>query len=102
MYYECCLITQLRNPHTVWHIYLFALYLFAFLLYAKPSCDRVVYSLALPSPRSNSEQIERGRRATDGQPSGGGGGGAGSGETRRRGAYVPPLLPMESNPKHIC
>lgn len=49
MYYECCLITQPRNLHTGWHIYLFALYLFVFLLYAKSFCDRVVYSLALPS-----------------------------------------------------
>lgn len=48
MYYECCLITQPRIPHTGWHIYLFALYLFAFLLYAKSFCDRVVCSLALP------------------------------------------------------
>lgn len=74
MYYERCLITQPGILHTGWHIYLFALYLFAFtLLYAKKKksfCDRVVYSLALPRPRSNNEQIERGRRAIDGQSSG--------------------------------
>lgn len=48
MYYECCLITQPGILHTGWHIYLFALYLFVFLLYAKSFCDRLVYSLALP------------------------------------------------------
>lgn len=48
MYYECCLITQPRILHTGWHIYLFVLYLFASLLYAKSFCDRLVYSLALP------------------------------------------------------
>lgn len=48
MYYECCLITQPGILHAGWHIYLFALYLFAFLLYAKSFCDRLVYSLAPP------------------------------------------------------
>lgn len=70
MYYECCLITQPRIPHTGWHVYLFVLYLFASLLYAKPFCDRLVYFLAPPRSDQTNEQIEEGRRAIDGQSTG--------------------------------
>lgn len=70
MYYECCLITQPRIPHPGWHVYLFVLYLFASLLYAKSFCDRLVYFLAPSRSDQTNEQIEEGRRAIDGQSMG--------------------------------
>lgn len=69
MYYECRLITQPRIPHPGWHVYLFVLYLFAALLYAKSFCDRLVYFLAPPRSDQTNES-EEGRRAIDGQSTG--------------------------------